>query len=304
MSELTVITQDFPIASYEGKVTVSQSEVDAYLRCERNHFYGYGLLIQRRKTSDALARGIIGHSALQHYFTALRDGGTVDEARAACVTYLTEQFTVQPENSVLLYEIIETLKYFFIANPFEGWRILAVEKEFVLKIYDDVSFPFIVDLIAEDLYGNVWVIDHKFIYDFISERDEELMPQLLKYFAALRALGFKVDKIAYNQLRHRVQKEMSVATKHRFREVPINYAAMVRFAREQTFIATRLNQIRKQEIVLWSQTAMRVANKMVCNNCSFRSLCIAELNETNPQLVLDSEYIKRERREFKVLEEA
>jgi hypothetical protein len=281
-----------------GKPTVSQSEVDTFLKCDRAHYYGYGLKVQLRTQSDPLTRGTIGHQALEIYFCVLMEGFSVEDAKTAVTNFMVKQFTEHPEHSVLLNEIIQTLSYFYQADPFAGWKVIAVEQEYVLPITTELSFPFIVDLVIQDLYGYIWIIDHKWVFDFISDDDAALMPQLVKYMGAMRALGYRVDKIGFNQLRHRNQKVMNTDTKHRITEVIYTETGMKQMFVEQQITADKIQQIKKMPLAEWSAKAMRSAGKYTCKNCFWRTLCIAELNDQSPQLVLDSEYMAKTRREF------
>lgn len=306
------------------RTTVSHSEAESYLRCERAHYYGYILEIQRRETSDSLARGTIGHSALEIYFKKMKDiqdsnadllrdeFGTVingaeipyDEAVKIAKEYvkkfLIEQFL---ENPTLAAEVQETLTYFFQADRFKGWTILSVEDDYMFEVDETLQMPYKPDLIAMDPEGKIWLIDHKFVYDFFTARDAELQPQLAKYAFALRKMGKRVDKIGYHSLRYRRIKESTVENRNSLLEFPLSDARATETMREQVFLSRRLQERKQLPLAVASNTAMRAANKMVCNNCSFRSLCLAELNQTNPQLVLDSEYVKRERIEYEGIDE-
>lgn len=293
------------------RTTVSHSEAESYLRCERAHYYGYILEIQRRETSDSLARGTIGHSALEIYFKSmkamkeaepnrLKHQDLVELAKHEVKKFLIEQFL---ENPTLAAEVQETLTYFFQADRFKGWDILSVEDDYMFEVDETLQMPYKPDLIAMDPEGKIWLIDHKFVYDFFTARDAELQPQLAKYAFALRKMGKRVDKIGYHSLRYRRIKESTVENRNSLLEFPLSDARATETMREQVFLSRRLQERKQLPLAVASNTAMRAANKMVCNNCSFRSLCLAELNQTNPQLVLDSEYVKRERIEYEGIDE-
>lgn len=288
--------------------TVSHSEVESYLRCARAHYYGYILEIQRRETSDSLSRGTIGHSALEIYFKNMKktqDGENsyeyrVEISKELVKKFLMGQFLINP---TLAAEVQETLTYFYKADRFKGWRILSVEDDYMFPVDDSLKMPYKPDLIMMDPLGNVWLIDHKFVYDFFTPRDAELQPQLPKYAYALRAAGKRVDKIAYHSLRYRRIKDSTVENRNSFLEVPLSEARAKETMREQVMVSREVQRRKGLPLIEASQTAFGAANKMVCNNCQFRSLCIAELNSNNAQLVLDSEYVKRERIEYEDTDE-
>ena len=299
------------VALPEPKVrrSVSHSEVESYLRCERNHFYGYGMEIQKISRSDALRRGTLGHQAFEAYFNFqkkaqeeglwMTPGFTPIEALAEAMSL------IMASTSSVRYEVLGYFQWFVQNQNFTSWKIISVEEEFVLDINEDLTYPFVVDLIAEDPWGNIVLVDHKFVYDFINDNDVELLGQLPKYAGALRAMGYKVDKVAYNQLRTRVVKDQTDKTQYQFRIMDVTNERVQRTFLEQMIVATRV-QDKKQLLIdnpetglaEWSRDAIRVANSMICRGCSFRSLCAAELNGSGAQLVLDSQFEKKTRREI------
>lgn len=291
----------------EVRPTVSHSEAESYLRCERAHYYGYILEIQRRETSDSLMRGTIGHSALEIYFKNMKEmadhlpyNDRVEMSKELVKKFLIQQFL---ENPTLASEVQETLTWFFKADRFKNWDIFSVEDDYMFEVDETLQMPYKPDLIARDPKGLIWLIDHKFVYDFFTARDAELQPQLAKYAFALRKMGKRIDKIGYHSLRYRRIKESTIENRNSLLEFPLSDARATETMREQVFLSRLLQDRKKLPLAIASSTAMRAANKMVCNNCSFRSLCLAELNGTNAQLVLDSEYKKRERIEYKDIDE-
>lgn len=286
--------------------TVSHSEAEQFLRCNRAHYYGYILEIMRRDTSDSLARGTIAHTAMEAYFKIIqqyqqamlpREEG-IEAAKKAVNRSLLEAFMLAPE---LAAQVKETLDWFYEAEPFKLWDILYVEEDFMLELEDGLKMPFKPDLIARDPDGKVWLIDHKCVYDFYTPRDAELQPQLPKYLYGLHKLGIHIDKIGYHSLRWRSLKDdpkkagPMVKRRNNLFGFEVPPARAVETMREQIVVSKEVQRRKALPLVEANAIALRAANKMVCNNCSFRSLCIAELNNTNPKLVLDSEYVKRDR---------
>lgn len=304
MSKLTQ-QETINLATTPLRTTVSHSEVDSFLRCERAHFYGYGMGIQRRTESNSLRRGTLGHLALEHFFNVIKSGGSFVEAQEAARAAVTEATMQDPTLIILAAEVIDSLSYFYQAYPFNGWKILEVEYELVIEVTGGLDFPLVIDLIVEDQWGRIWVIDHKFQWDFFSDNDMELQSQLPKYVAALRVAGWKIDKAGYNQLRYRKLKENSVENRYRFEELPnLTDERVITTFREQAITAQRVQERKALPIEEQSWLAVRTQNKLVCKSCPFRAICIAELNNHQPQLILDAHYMLRERREFKTVEMA
>lgn len=276
--------------------TVSHSEVESLLLCERKWYYGYGLGVQRIKTSDALLRGQLGHKMLEVYYNVIMNRGSYAEALDAARTFLFG--AMDGSNSTLITELTNILNMLDELKPFNGYKILAVEKEFVLEIQPGLSYPFVIDMIVKDSQGKVVVVDHKFTYDFYSPYDMALLPQIPKYIAALRALKFDVDYGMYHFLRYRKIKEPTpnqiIQTVNQFP----NETRILRTFEEQLMATQRVLITKSMTTQEQSANCLRAANKMLCGKCSFNAICSAELSNTSPQLILQSEYKERERRVF------
>lgn len=281
------------------RTTVSHSEVESFLRCNRAHYYGYILEIQRRATSDSLARGTIGHMFLETYFKAMLEmqgslpyNDRVEFAKACVNKVMIEAFMLNPE---LAAQAKDAFDWFLKADPFKFWEVISVEEDFMFELSDDLQFPFKPDLIIKDLEGKVWLIDHKVVYDFYTPRDAELQPQLAKYYFFLRTMGIHIDKVGYHSLRWRSLKENTVENRNSLFGFDMPKDRASNTFREQVAVSKELQRRKALPLAEANVIAYRVANKMVCNNCQFRSICIAEQNNDKPQLVLDSEYVKRKR---------
>lgn len=291
--------------------TVSHSEVESYLSCERKHYYGYGLEIQRRWNSDSLQRGTIGHLFLEHYFSFRMEEGSSPEvhekAKKATFAFAAKYMQDHPDEIGLATEALNCVIFFFQSDCLMDYDVLGVEKEYVLEVVDPLDMPFKIDAILRHKHTQaIVVVDFKFLKDFYSEDHTELMPQLPKYVGGLRAKALPVHAAAYLMLRTGGAKgETDWQKKIKWMLVPLSDARVQRTFEEQVIASMRI-QKRKQMVVeqgeaglfAWSKDALRVFNSMICQNCSFKSLCIAELNDAQPNMVLDQEYVKRERIEF------
>lgn len=275
--------------------TVSHSEVESFLLCERKHFYGYSLELERVGRSDTLYRGVLGHEVNAAYFEALKDGKTHLQAMDEAQDYLMDK--QDADNAKICGEIWSTMKIFKDINPFRGYRILAVEKEFVLET-KSFGYPFKVDLIASDPRGRIVVVDNKWVWDFYRYEEINILPQVPKYMGALRALDYKVDYGAYAFFRWRPIKDPQPSAKFRLEPFDPPDVRIVSSFREQMDVANEINRRKALPLEEQSRLARRVANKMVCGKCSLLNLCGAELNDKGADLIMRTEYTKRDRVQF------
>lgn len=313
--------------------SVSHSEVDSYLLCRRKHYYGYTLSLERISSSDSLAVGSAGHKILQAFYDVILAAGETakeqklawDEAMSAALAKyheLVKEGFKEPDpegRKAQLYDILfHPVWGYFVANePYVGVdTILAVEQEFSLE-YDtetQAQYPFVVDLIVRK-GKDIVVVDHKFTYDFYTMEASDLQPQIPKYIGALRGLGYQVAYGQYNMLRTRRitgTKDKKTGTypgptADQMQDVLTLKPSPTRVARtftEQMGVAAEIQARKELSVEEQERTAFRVANKMVCQSCSFRDLCEAELSGGNTSLMLKAEYKTRERKQFTVSEDA
>lgn len=287
--------------------SVSHSEVDSYLLCRRKHYYGYTKSLQRVQESAALAMGSAGHKILEVFYANILDGRTFDEAlfyAKAEADELRQQVSI-PANRANIFDTLFDI--YFPNEPLvkEGWEILAVEKQFNLEYDPDTQaqYPFVVDIIAKSPEGKVVVIDHKFVYDFYNYEASIMQPQIPKYIGALRALNYKIDHGAYNMIRTRKLKESTADGMIAWLDVKPEPARVQQVFKEQIAVASDIMAIKSLDEKQQDEHAYRVANKMVCQSCSFLDICRTELSGGNSKLMIQTEYKIRERKEFVVSEE-
>lgn len=284
-----------------GKV-ISHSEVETYLLCEQRHFYAFGdntfgdqVGLEPKKMSDALYRGIVGHDALSVFYVTLKDTNLYDLASKNAVDRVM-QWAMRDEPK---YNILTDLngrllpRYFEYARTKwdEGWRPEYVEHEFRLKfMVGDIEYvyPFKPDVIMRDPAGNLWVWDHKFVYNFYTQDEINLLPQIPKYIGALRALGLHIKGGYYNQIRHREVKDLD---KHNRLDpfVPTD-ARVVNAFKQQIKVMVEIAGLKEGLVSQWEESVTRTLNGMVCKTCSFKYLCAATLNGQDGVLMRKVEF--------------
>jgi hypothetical protein len=302
-------------------VTVSHSEAESFLQCQRRWLYGYGWNLTKKQHGTALTRGTAGHKVLEEFYNAWLYWQWSDEdvssepseqrklemrwntaytAAFDTLTYLEQQCQVGDESgSRTLREMITT---YFEHEPFvsQGYEVLAVEQEFTLE-YDEegIAYPFVVDLILRDPQSKIVVVDHKFQYDFLTIADMQVMPQLAKYVGSIRALGLPADYAVYNQLRYRTKKNPSWTDIVRQSEVPLTPTRIVRTFNEQVKTAARIIEFKNKTPEQQNEDALRVGVKMICKSCPFKDLCAEDLQGGNVKTLINAEYTQKTRRVFK-----
>lgn len=299
---------------------VSHSRVEAYLQCQRKEFYSYGRKLRARTPGLALNLGTNLHAALEVlYSTVLAAGANKTAQRAAYPAavdamweFVENLYSSGWEDDDRRAGVREILENYLKREPFidrewaddkTPYQILAVEREFNFE-YDPEnggSYPFVVDLIVFDPQGRMVIVDHKGLYDFYSTDDVMLKPQIPKYIASLRALGYKVHRGMYNMLRTRPAPKKSVRKAWEWTDsldVDATPARVERTMTEQVIIANHLEDLDRLSPEDREQLAVRsAAGTDTCKRmCDFRDLCVAELRGDQTALLLKTQYETKPKR--------
>ena len=300
MTEFLELQNPAEIQNMRDNLTrTSHSEVEAYLKCERSHFYGYGEAgtgVRAKTESDALVRGNVGHHALAVYYAALKAGVGFNDRFAAATQDISDQIKGydlhNPE--VLLVDLLGLVGQYIVnyRETDETWEIIDVEKEFYIPIGDEFYLKIIIDLIARIPNQGITVIDHKFVNDFYSLQAQAIAPQLPKYLGAARSIGLNTSGAMYNQIRYRKTKDNAEDHSLKFSRdlVPISTERVLQTMAEQIKVARRIRHLKTLPEGQWAEKVVRVANTMICNTCAFQELCVLDLNKQDKTLALEYNY--------------
>ncbi len=287
---------------------ISHSQVEAWLMCQRRWYYSYALKLEKKQTSTVLVRGTAGHAVIEAYYREILNGGNHHTALVIAKARFAE-LAARPEgvgDEMLVNGGFKNMSlgqllfdFYFQHEPFvsQGYEVLAVEYDSELSYDEGSSMPFIVDLILRDPYGKIVVVDHKFIYDFLSDNDVAVSPQIKKYIAALRAQGLPADYGIYNQLRWRKIKDPTSKTQLQTHEFHPNDIEVYRVASEQIAAANQIATLKSLPIEDVEKTVLRVGYKKTCQSCDFMSLCTDDLAGRNTRLTIETDYKPKTRRE-------
>lgn len=275
------------------KTTLSHSEIDEYLSCRRKHYYKYGLRLNKTGSSDALRRGILGHSALEAIFKKARE-----EYRPICSddfatgnAVLAAHLTENMQDLDMVNHLLKALKVFSNSiSEFENFIILGVEEKYEVDLGES-EISLVIDLVVTDNRdGSYGIIDHKFVGSAYYGDQTSLMPQLPRYAAALDVLGLPHDWFAYNQF------VMTATPKRVFEYVEVSQPRVERVGEEHALVSKEIMRLRTLDLAEWSYEATRVGSNLICNHCPMKALCIAELNgqTSKAQQIMDADFKVRD----------
>jgi len=276
---------------------ISNSEVGTWLMCRNSYRYQFDMSLQPIRHSDPLSRGILGHDAIAAFYTVIGQTGDIVLAQAASDEVLqralTDTVTYAMEIVMDVRKILNVY-YVMVQGDIPNWDIIEVETKHDLPLNPNYDMPMRLDALVRDKRtGKIILVDHKFTYDFWTEDDLALHPQFPKYIGALRNKGYSVDHCILNQLRTRKLKNPGTDDLLRRTEQRPSLAKIRRFLQEHIVSAEEIVHYRSQPPEVRARLATRVANKMICRSCSVKNLCIAELDGSTIEYLVQTDYKKR-----------
>lgn len=298
MSDIA-IKSNSPVA-LNNPIKISYSKGQAFKACERKFRYAHLELhvndpkkpgLMPKEKSPALARGSFGHAVMEHAMNDLIDK-PFPYSQDDCVLAANNAIVwgMKQPDSKFMPEIMKQIMH-FMTNifPVNGWRILAVEKEYMLPIGKDpvsgrdIVYPFTVDLVIE-IHGAVFIVDYKFAADAYKQDRIDIEPQIPGYIGAMRALGINVRSGFYVFLRTRkmnnVEDQVVVSTC-----IP-NETRIKQSFKEHLITTGKI--IRAQNDPVWEPTRNAGNN---CDYCDFKKICGIELRGESAALMKQIDYL-------------
>lgn len=280
---------------------ISNTRVTTRNLCKRMDYYRFILNIEPRVFPHYIDTGLLGHSALEIYYSFMRDGSPVDECKKAALNFLREQAKLSIKEAPEDFERIQRINYlvwlidgyaeFYRVEPF---KVLEVEKVYTASITTDINYGMKLDTLVEftsgKYRGDLVVMDHKFVYNFKSIVEIQMDAQLPKYIKTLQDNGYTVTKGLFNQLRRREMKNPQPEDLFRRSWLKTNKAESEQIWREQTNTAIKIYSDSRISIDTIKDDAVRTLSLIVCRSCMFADLCKAELNGDNVTNLLTSNY--------------
>lgn len=275
-------------------IPVSTSEVAAFGTCQYRWMYAHhwSYHLESAKLGPALTRGLLGHSALEFFYTTYQKtedyDHSVNETIMRTMLGAAKLFEAEPDKAAMLSALANRLKLYFeyYRSDMDLFEILEVEKyiEAPLPGIESAYFAGRVDLVIKWKYGQfkgeTSPLDHKFVYNFWPKGALELNAQMPNYVWALREMDTPhVRRAIVNQIRHREMREESMVPEKLWQrpeivpsltEVNSIVDNHVKIARQ----IVRLQGMSKEEV---RKEATRSILKFNCEYCPFYRLCKAEL---------------------------
>lgn len=303
-------------------------------------FYGYILdktELDKQDDPDIWAEAVV--TARQAYDEEVKKGFEQPDNRAdiwaTFTTYVANEWLIKDGWTILAvekrfsleYDPNEQLRYPFvvdlIARDPKG-KIVVIDHKFVYDFYsyEDTQLQPQIPKYIGGLRALGFKIDYG-AYNMLRTRKvsgpKMLKPELVEVVtAAVTAAGGDpksdydkpVEKLTVGELQEiaiaydlEPVQPPAVDQQMAWLDVKPNNTRVKRVFIDQIRTANEIQQLKLLSETEQDATAVRVANKMICNSCSFRDICRTELVGGNTKIVIDTEYVVRERKEFDVTDD-
>ena len=267
---------------------ISHSEVETLSKCERQHWYAFGMRLMKIERGVALTRGIIAHAGMETYFNAIKLGRTHDEAMDLCAKAITAEMIKDPNLMLSGAEAQVLIQGFLIKARVEisTWQIKDVEKEYRLD-FPDFTYAARIDLTAIRSGGILEVFDTKTTYNYYEPWLVRLLPQVPRYVGMLRANGIWAAKGNYLFIRTRNIGEGD------YRIEPIDPLSDKRIQNSMWDLiktAKRILELRAMPKDQWRNSVTRTVDSRICQYCDFKKLCTRDLEDESIDYLVATEY--------------
>lgn len=319
-------------------VKISVSKWATLVRCLRKYYYAYELNLRRKVQAVPLVRGSLGHECLQHYYKSDCDLQSIKHPIISFKKQLDnlsieerEMYASLPDDAVRIMRGYHS--YWHDDKNLRVWEDddgLFIERELVVPITRGVHLVLIVDLLAEDQNGLLWIMDHKWVK---GEPPAELRTHDYQggaYYWALTKLGYKPEGVVWNYLRTKAPSEPKVLKDGTLSKAkidtdratymaaikknglnPADYEDMLSSLSAKTFfnrvrlpqpdalvetIVDELKRVGQMVRTLKGKPQQRFVRTLcrTCEwDCEFKPLCLAELQKRNTELMLSNHYEER-----------
>src|SRR3990170_7370264 len=179
-------------------ISLSQSKVKTFLRCPKKYEFRYVQNLVPKEKPLPMERGLWIHECLEAFYKGrnwkrtallrlkLNFRSLFDEEREALGDLPSE-----------VERIVESYTRYWDDTE---WEILAVEKEFAVKLKSGLTLKGKIDLVIRDALG-VWVVEHKSNKRLPTEGPRIPDPQTTIYNYALRSMGLEGMGTIHNHIR-------------------------------------------------------------------------------------------------------
>lgn len=275
--------------------TSSSSEVDTFLDCQRKHYYGFGMGIQRSSMEGALGFGVLGHKVWEAYYRSLQSGSSKDDAYYDAVSAISSEYQTGKYEASAMGIVAQRFPEYidWYGDDDKLFRVLGVESTFKVAIDSENELAFTVDLLIEYLRGSfrgeVAPLDFKWTYNFWNNTEKDMHPQFPKYVWGLRKLGYPVQRAILDEIRYRD----NAVDPFKRSPIPIPVIRADNVMEEHLKAQRQISSLTQLPLREYDEIATMRLNRKGCGNCEFNQICTMKLSGKDISKTLTAFYKER-----------
>lgn len=156
----------------------------------------------------------------------------------------------------------------------ENWFPVEIERqhETILDNKTGLSYGMRLDLLA-DTKGSLVLVDHKFLYNFFSDKELAMATQLQKYLFTLNTNGIPVKTVVINQIRYRELKNPNPSMIFKRTYVHSSLTERSAIMDEHKRTAKEIHGLKTLDIDAHFSATRMSLDKYTCGSCIFQPLC-------------------------------
>ncbi len=171
----------------------------------------------------------------------------------------------------------------------DSFIVHEVETVHKARLFKDMAYGLKLDLLIEltsgEFKGDLIVMDHKFVYNFKTDKELNMDGQLPKYIMALRVNGIVVTKAIFNQIRYRSIKDAQPKDLYNRTWARTSLTQRTTIWSEQVDTATEI--LNRGLSPLYTPRTMSV---LTCRSCYFEPICNTELHGGDVTHLIATQY--------------
>lgn len=275
---------------------IHASQISTYKTCPRMYRYQYVDRLVPKVESEKLILGKGGHAALQAHYSgqdavAAYDAWAQEQlGRFSAVAWPDELEKIESQLALGRKLVAYYVEW---AKRNDGFRVLSAEQQFRVPVWSPkgrkvkgVWHAGTYDGVAEDVYGNLWLLEHKFYNRFPTETELRLNEQAGYYLLAATQLfpDRTVRGVIYTVIRK--------TNPDRAKDDVVRRWWVQRNGRELVALRNRLYHAYRA--VTTDRTWMPSPGFHCTWQCAYTRLCLAEDDGSDVQELVDAFYNREE----------
>lgn len=273
---------------------ISNSEVNCFQTCKMRYFYEYVLNLEPRVLPGPLAIGIAGHKAQEGYWTAFANGEGIDscvKAAESMLASLMRDGSVSGPDAMNLSRLMNLYASKWFADDKQTFDVAAIEKMYELPLTSHFTIPMRLDLLLKNKQTGYHVLrDFKFVFNFWDHDAHQFNPQFPKYMMVLGANNVQVSHAELDEIRHRSMRNPTIDDILRRTPYHPTRERSVRIMQDHIRVSHEIVAYRQQDEEAMRATTARNLNKSICKWCSFKELCMSDLDGGYTESLMRADY--------------